>query len=140
MSVLRDLLGKFWRLIAGMSDASPTFPVRIPEYCLVDSLAKHDASKLKKFDLIEAHLSRTDGGVHWRITLHFKHHSTSYYLVADRTQPQRAEPSTARPNLSQQPSGSFVQLSDASRGEGGLDGVRGFFAWSWQGVVEGRST
>jgi len=139
MSVLRDLIGKFWRLIAGMSDASPTFPVRIPEYCLVDSLAKHDASKLKKFDLIEAHLSRTDGGVHWRITLHFRHHSTSYYLVADRTQPQRAEPSTAKPTLSQQSSDSSLQLLDASRGEGVLDGVRGFYSatgkdW-WKGAA-----
>jgi len=139
MSALRDLFGKIWRLLAGMSDASPTFPVRIPEYCLVDSLAKHDASKLKKFDLIEAHLSRTDGGVHWRITLHFRYHSASYYLVADRTQPQRAEPPTATPSLSQQSSDTSLALLDASREKGGLDGVRGFLPgpgkdW-WKGAA-----
>jgi len=127
MAILHDLLSKIWRLITGMSDPSPfPFPVLDSETYRVESLARHDTNKLNKFALAEAYLSRTDGGLHWRITLHFrdKHNSASHYLVADRT--QRVEPPAEKPSFSRQASETSQQVLTAYREKDVLDSVRGF--------------
>jgi len=128
MAILRDLLSRIWRLITGMSNPLPSpFPVLDSETNRVETLARHDISKLNKFTLAEAYLSRTDGGLHWRITLHFrdKHSPTSHYLAADRT--QRAEPPTAKPpSFSRQASDSSQQAIGAYQERAALDSVRGF--------------
>ena len=129
MAALRNLFSKIWRLIVGMSDPFPPFPVLESESIRVESLTKHDSSDLKKFLLVESFLSRTDGGLHWRITFYFKrdkHNNTYYYFAADRTQSSRGEPSTARPSLSRQSSDSSLQLLSAYQPKDVLDSVRGF--------------
>jgi len=129
MAALRNLFTRIWRLIVGMSDPFPPFPVLESEFIRVGSLAKHDSSDLKKFLLVEAFLSRTDGGLHWRITFYFKrdkYYNADYYFAADRTQPSRGEPPTATPSVFRQPSDSSLQLLGAYRSKDVLDSVQGF--------------
>src|ERR1700733_5657728 len=100
MAILYNFWSRIWRLITGMANPFPSpFPVLHSEVNLVETLARYEASKLNKFTLAEAYLSRTDGGLHWRIILHFrdKHSPASHYLAADRT--QRAESPTANPSF-----------------------------------------
>ena len=129
MAALRNLFTRIWRHIVGMSDPFPPFPVLESESIRVGSLAKHDSSDLKKFLLVEAFLSRTDGGVHWRVTFYFKrdkYYNTHYYFAADRNQPSRGEPPTPTPSVSRQSSDSSLQLLGAYRSKDVLDSVQGF--------------
>ena len=129
MAALRNLFSRIWRLIVGMSDPLPHFPVLQTDSIGVESLTHRDSSDLKKFLLVESFLSRTDGGLHWRINFYFKrdkNYNTHYYFAADRTQPSRGEPPTATPSVSRQSSDSSLQVSGAYRSKDVLDNVQGF--------------
>jgi len=144
MAALRNFFSRIWRLIVGMSDPFPHFPVLQTDSIGVESLAHRDSSDLKKFLLVESFLSRTEGGLHWRINFYFKrdkYYDTHYYFAADRTQPSRGEPPTATPSLSRQSSDSSLQLLSAYRSKDVLDNVRGFSPWGragkdwWKGAA-----